>query len=152
MFRISLITAALLAQSASALAQDALQDSAYADSVRQAVEAALVYPEEAQTQICLSNGSLLLINEEGAVGLFVELAADGRVRDVGVLESSGSDALDQAALTAIREVGAFAPPPGGAQTLRAPVFFGGAPQTRYTGAEYYWTCKAATPITRIGCR
>jgi TonB family protein len=56
------------------------------------------YPAEARQQV-----------QTGAVGLLVYISPDGDVLDTAVTESSGSDALDQAAVSCVQKKGRFSP-------------------------------------------
>ncbi|TQV61930.1 MAG: energy transducer TonB, partial [Halothiobacillaceae bacterium] len=82
-------------------------EAAYRDRVRQAVDAHKVYPRLARR-----------MGEEGRVVLAFALEADGRLIGVRVLESSGSELLDEAALEAVREAAPFPPFPDGITRTR----------------------------------
>jgi protein TonB len=66
------------------------------EAVRKKLAEYVFYPEQARR-----------LGIEGTVTLFVELAADGRVEDVRVVESSGHAILDNAAVKGFYAVGRF---------------------------------------------
>jgi protein TonB len=66
------------------------------EAVREKLSEYVFYPEQARR-----------LGIEGTVTLFVELAADGRVEDVRVVESSGHAILDNAAIRGFYAVGRF---------------------------------------------
>ncbi|MDR1613508.1 MAG: energy transducer TonB [Planctomycetota bacterium] len=66
------------------------------EAVRKKLSEYVFYPEQARR-----------LGIEGTVTLFVELAADGRVEDVRVVESSGHAILDNAAVKGFYALGRF---------------------------------------------
>lgn len=82
-------------------------EAAYRARVRQAVDAQKVYPRLARR-----------MGEEGRVVLAFTLEADGRLASVRVVESSGSELLDEAALEAVREAAPFPSFPAGITRTR----------------------------------
>jgi protein TonB len=82
-------------------AKETRKTPASSDASRRAMEAVqeklseyVFYPEQARR-----------LGIEGTVTLFVELAADGRVEDVRIVESSGHASLDNAAVKGFYAVG-----------------------------------------------
>ena len=80
-------------------------------AVRERIVRSLSYPPRARK-----------MGWEGRVVVGFVLLADGRVRDLRVLSSSGHEALDEAALAAVRRAAPY-PPPGRDRLVRTPVSF-----------------------------
>ncbi len=59
--------------------------------------------------------------EEGTARVKVDVAADGTITAVALLQPTGSMVLDREALAAPRKVGTFPAPPGGAATIVVPI-------------------------------
>lgn len=96
-------TAPLQAEAAPpALDTGYLQDleQRYMAALRQAIEAQKYYPRRARR-----------LGHQGSVRIEFILERDGRLRDIRIAESSGSRALDKAALKAVKTVGRFEPIP-----------------------------------------
>jgi TonB family protein len=98
----------------------------YVDVVRKQILARMVYPPEA------SRAGL-----EGTTGVLLEIARDGSLVDARVTTSSGSEALDQAVITAVRSSAPFPPVPGeiAARTLTINGSFGYRIETAPSGKE-----------------
>lgn len=83
-------------------APDPALEASYRDRIRQAVDAHKHYPRMARR-----------LGVEGRVVLAFTLRDDGRLAEVHVAESSGSELLDEAALQAVRDAAPFPPFPDG---------------------------------------
>jgi len=68
--------------------------------VRQAIQAKRSYPRQARRR-----------QHEGTVVIGFRIHTDGRYDQLRIVESSGKEALDKAALDAVARVGRFAPFP-----------------------------------------
>lgn len=88
-------------------ATDPAVEDAYRARIRQAVDAHKIYPRLARR-----------MGEEGRVVLAFVIEADGRLVGVRVVESSGSELLDEAALGAVREAAPFPAFPAGVERKR----------------------------------
>lgn len=75
-------------------------EDAYRAALRQAIEANKFYPKRASR-----------MRREGSVIVDFSVDRDGRIRDVRVHRSSGTQMLDQAAVEAVRRLGRFRPIP-----------------------------------------
>jgi protein TonB len=84
----------------------------YVKTVHDSVARATVYPKMAK-----------LRGQEGKVSCLVKIAATGALIDGSVDASSGTTALDQAALDAIKRAAPFPPPPNGDATLKFSLTF-----------------------------
>lgn len=103
------------AATAATVAEGASQDlrAEWGAGIRARIERRKAYPRDAA-------------GAEGTVTLRLTVAADGRLRAVSVLQSSGHAALDAAALRAVERAGRFPPAPRGVQgeaTFTLPVSF-----------------------------
>ncbi|SDC23860.1 protein TonB [Sphingomonas sp. YR710] len=78
--------------------------------VRQLLAAKQEYPRAAQMR-----------GDEGTAKVKLDVAADGSVAGVELVQPSGSSALDREALAVPKKVGAFPAPPGGAASLVVPL-------------------------------
>lgn len=78
--------------------------------VRQLLAAKQEYPRAAQMR-----------GDEGTAKVKLDVAADGSVAAVELVQPSGSSALDREALSVPKKVGAFPAPPGGAVSLVVPL-------------------------------
>jgi protein TonB len=84
----------------------------YIKTVHDSVARVTVYPKMAK-----------LHGQEGKVSCLVKIAATGALIDSSVDASSGTSALDQAALEAIKRAAPFPPPPNGDATLKFSLTF-----------------------------
>lgn len=78
--------------------------------VRQLLAAKQDYPRAAQVR-----------GDEGTAKLKIDIAADGSLAAVALVQPTGSATLDKEALAVARKVGAFPPPPGGAASVVVPL-------------------------------
>jgi protein TonB len=88
-------------------APDPALEDGYRTRIRQAVDAHKHYPRMARR-----------LGEEGRVVVAFTVEADGRLAEVRVVESSGSELLDEAALQAVRDAAPFPPFPAGIDRQR----------------------------------
>lgn len=54
-----------------------------------------------------------LRGDEGTAKVRVSIAADGKITNVDVIQSSGHQILDHEAVRLFKRIGSFSPPPGG---------------------------------------
>ncbi|TZG26172.1 energy transducer TonB [Sphingomonas montanisoli] len=78
--------------------------------VRQMLAAKQDYPRAAQVR-----------GDEGTAKLKIDVAADGSLAAVALVQPTGSATLDREAIAVARKVGAFPPPPGGPASVIVPL-------------------------------
>jgi protein TonB len=98
------VVAASLLTAPPSSAVNAQMEAAYGARIRQAVAEHKHYPKLARR-----------LQEEGRVVVAFSVDAQGRLVDVHVKQSSGSERLDEAALQAVRDAAPFPPFPEGVQ-------------------------------------
>jgi len=100
------MTAALLSSSACYAAAT----PEWTSKVRQLLAAKQDYPRAAQMR-----------GDEGTAKIKLDVAADGSVAAVDLVQPSGSSLLDKEALALAKKVGAFPAPPGGSASIVVPL-------------------------------
>jgi len=100
LLRVSLVVSAGLLVPAVLLAETA-PPADYIRAVHERVAKVTVYPKMAK-----------LRGQEGKVGCVVKISPTGDLLDESVEKSSGTAALDEAALDAVKKAAPFPPPPG----------------------------------------
>jgi periplasmic protein TonB len=103
---VMVMTAALFASTAAFAAPS----PEWIAKVRQLIAAQQKYPRAAQIR-----------GDEGTAKLRLDVAADGSIAGVELVQPTGSNSLDREAVAIPKKVGTFPPPPGGPTSIVVPL-------------------------------
>lgn len=107
MMRLHIAAAAIAALFVTSAAS--AEDAAWTGKVRKLLASHQTYPSSAQDH-----------GEQGTATIKINIAADGKLESVELLQPSGSRSLDREAVTLPSKVGSF-PAPGSASSLTVPL-------------------------------